>query len=318
MDERTATSVDVSAATLADDWSMLQAVTGQLNAATTREATLQAFLLPAPRREEAEVVLCTIDPDADGVPTWTTVAVVLPAAVRPARAQVGARFFLPDIAFSKVYLERPGVPVLVGSAATDPRIDPVIHGLWEKAGIRAALLISLTLRGRVVGLFSVQWGCEVDLGEREHRIYSILSRNAALLLENMVMVDRLRASLAERSSPLIPITDDILVMPLIGSIDEERRQQILETALAGTRSTAAKVTILDVTGVPSLDARAAMALTRTAQALRLLGVLPVLSGVRPEVAQALIALDVPPAGIATCGTLQAGVAYALRQLEKKL
>jgi len=312
------TSVDASAAALADDWAVLQAVTEQLNAATVREVTLQAFLLPAPRREEAEVVLCTIDPDAHGEPAWLTVAVVLPAAVRRARAHVGDRFFLPDIALSRVYLESPGVPVLIGSVARDPRIDPVMRGIWEKAGIRAALLISLTLRGRVVGLFSVQWGCEVELGERERRIYSILSRNAALLLENMVMVDRLRASLAERSSPLIPITDDILVMPLVGSIDEERRQQILETALAGTRSTAAKVTILDVTGVPALDARAAAALTRTAQALRLLGVLPVISGMRPEVARTLVALDVPLAGIATCGTLQAAVLYALQQLGKQL
>jgi len=109
-----------------------------------------------------------------------------------------------------------------------------------------------------------------------------------------------------------------LVMPLVGSIDEERRQQILETALAGTRSTAAKVTILDVTGVPALDARAAAALTRTAQALRLLGVLPVISGMRPEVARTLVALDVPLAGIATCGTLQAAVLYALQQLGKQL
>ncbi|WAS91419.1 STAS domain-containing protein [Nannocystis punicea] len=316
MDERTSGPEDASATALADDWSVLLAVTEQLNAAPFREATLQAFLLPAPRREEAEVVLGTIEPDAAGNPAWLSVAVVRPAAVRPARAQVGGRYHLPDIPFSRVYLEQPGVPVLVGSAATDPRIDPVLRDMWAAAGIKAALLIALTLRGHVVGVFSVQWGCEVQLGPREQRIYQILSRNAALLLENMVIVDRLQAALAERSTPLIPITDDILVMPLIGTLDESRRSRILEVALQGARSSAARVTIIDITGVPSLDVHAAALLTSAAQALRLLGVLPILSGVRPEVAQTLTAFGDPLTGIVTCGTLQAGVEYALRQLGK--
>lgn len=315
MAERTEHLVDTAA--LADDWATLQTVTEQLNAAQVREETLRAFLLPAPRRDEAEVVLSTIEPGPDGRPTWLAVAVVLPAKVRPVRLQVGSRYHLPDIPFSRVFLERPGVPVMVGSAATDPRVDPALREMWAKAGIKAALMTSLTLRGSVVGVFSIQWSCEVELGAREARIYGVLSRNAALLLENMVMVDRLRASLAERSSPLIPITDDVLVMPLIGTIDDQRQQQILETALHGARASAAKVTILDITGVPGLDARAAAALLRTAQALRLLGVLPVLSGVRPEVARALIAHDIPLTGVATCGTLQAGVEHALQQLGKK-
>ncbi|MDC0672787.1 STAS domain-containing protein [Nannocystis radixulma] len=316
MDERTSGPEEASATELAEDWSVLLAVTEQLNAATVREATLQAFLLPAPQREDAEVALCTIDPDAAGNPEWLTVAVVRPPAVRKSRARVGDRYHLPDIPFSRLYLEQPGVPVLVGSVATDPRLDPVLRDIWAAAGIKAALLIALTLRGRVVGLFSVQWSCEVQLGPREQRIYQILSRNAALLLENMVIVDRLQTALAERSTPLIPITDDILVMPLIGTLDESRRSRILEVALQGSRSSAARVTIIDITGVPSLDVHAAALLTSAADALRLLGVLPVLSGVRPEVARTLADLGNSLTGVVTCGTLQAGVEYALRQLGK--
>ncbi|MCY0993451.1 hypothetical protein OV203_40310 [Nannocystis sp. ILAH1] len=314
MDERSSGPEDASATALADDWSVLLAVTEQLNEATVREATLQAFLLAAPRRDEAEVVLCTVEHDAADKPEWLSVAVVRPAAVRPARAHVGGRYHLPDMPFSRVWLEQPGVPVLVGSAATDPRIDPVLRDMWAAAGIKAALMIALTLRGRVVGVFSIQWSCEVPLGPREQRIYQILSRNAALLLENMVIVDRLQAALAERSAPLIPITDDILVMPLIGTLDETRRARILEVALQG--SSAARVTIIDITGVPSLDVHAAALLTSTAQALRLLGVLPILSGVRAEVARDLMSFGDALTGIVTCGTLQAGVEYALRQLGK--
>lgn len=462
-------SVGSAATEPTDDWSLLQAVTEGLNAAPAREETLQAFLLPAPRRDQAEVVLCTVDPDTDGRPTWMSVAFVRPADGRPPRGQVGSRYFLPDMPFARLSLEHPGVPVLVESIDRDPRVDAVARSVCGALGIRALLVIALTLRGSVVGLFMVQWSCEVTLGERERRIYQILSRNAALLLENMVMVDRLRASLAEtqqqqrllatvhenvpigilcldartqrslivnraaralflgdrpgdsdadeivasvrplypgtdlpipepelpglravatgeiqgvefdvvvpggvrrsveatcvpvrsgageverlvvvlsdvtsrkhaeaererlqaeviaaqakalaeRSSPLIPITDDIVVMPLIGTIDPERGQQILEAALHGTR-VAARVTILDVTGVPHLDTRAAEMLIQTARALRLRGIQAVLSGVRPEVAQALVALDIPLTELVTCSTLQAGVEYALRRLGKLL
>ena len=121
------------------------------------------------------------------------------------------------------------------------------------------------------------------------------------------------AALVERSTPLIPIMDDVLVMPLIGVIDHDRGQGILDVALQGARDRRARVMILDITGVPSLDTQAAAVLTRTARALRLLGVVPVLSGVRPAVAQALSGLDVPLAGIVTCGSLQAGIEYALRR-----
>ena len=121
------------------------------------------------------------------------------------------------------------------------------------------------------------------------------------------------AALVERSTPLIPITDDILVMPLIGTIDRERGHGILEVALQGARERRARVTILDITGVPSIDAQAAAVLTSAAQALRLLGVVPVLSGVGPAVADALVSLDVALTGIVTCGSLQDAIQYALRR-----
>ncbi len=122
------------------------------------------------------------------------------------------------------------------------------------------------------------------------------------------------AALAERSSPIIPISDDILVLPIIGSIDEERGQQILTAILDGASQRRARVAILDITGVGTVDTRAAAALTTTARALRLLGVEPVLSGIRPDVAQTLINLGVGLAGITTCSTLQSSIQHALRRL----
>ncbi|HRI52137.1 MAG TPA: PAS domain S-box protein [Pseudomonadota bacterium] len=125
------------------------------------------------------------------------------------------------------------------------------------------------------------------------------------------------AALAERSSPLIPITDDILVLPLIGSIDAERGHQVLDTVLEGASRSQARVAIIDITGVRTVDTQAAAVLTNASQALRLLGVIPVLTGIKAEVAQTLIGLGIGLTGIVTRSTLQAGIQYALNQLGKK-
>ncbi|MDQ2997980.1 MAG: PAS domain-containing protein, partial [Chloroflexota bacterium] len=94
--------------------------------------------------------------------------------------------------------------------------------------------------------------------------------------------------LEELSTPLIPITQNVVVMPLIGSIDSRRAQQVLNTLLQGITERHARVAILDITGVPLVDTQVAGALIRAAQAAQLLGAQVVLTGIRPEVAQTLV------------------------------
>ncbi len=118
------------------------------------------------------------------------------------------------------------------------------------------------------------------------------------------------ATLAELSTPLIPISDQVLVMPLIGAIDQERAQQVLQALLHGIEHSQARVAILDITGVPVVDTQVASALVQAAQGVRLLGAQVVLTGIRPEVAQTLVGLGVDISSIITHGTLQSGIAYA--------
>jgi anti-anti-sigma factor len=125
------------------------------------------------------------------------------------------------------------------------------------------------------------------------------------------------AALAERSTPLIPITDEILVMPLVGSLDTERSQQLLDVLLTGVSKGRVRAAILDITGVRMVDTQAAGTLTQAAQALRLLGVHPVLTGIRAEVAQTLVSLGLPLTGIISLGTLQDGIAYASKLMGHK-
>jgi predicted ATPase/GAF domain-containing protein len=141
----------------------------------------------------------------------------------------------------------------------------------------------------------------------EDRVRS--EKERAALQEEIIRAQQER--LSELSTPFIPITEGIMVMPLIGTIDESRAERILETALHGAQSSRAKIVILDITGVKTVDSAIAGTLIRTASALRLLGTNVVLSGIRPEVAQMLVMLDVDLGSIVTRGNLQSAIAWAL-------
>ncbi len=121
------------------------------------------------------------------------------------------------------------------------------------------------------------------------------------------------AALQELSTPLIPISDTVLVMPLIGRIDARRANQILETLLTGIQAQQADLAIIDITGVNLVDTQVAHVLLQAARAVKLLGAQVVLTGLRPEVAQTLVSLGLDLSDIVTRGTLQSGIAYGLRQ-----
>jgi anti-anti-sigma factor len=120
------------------------------------------------------------------------------------------------------------------------------------------------------------------------------------------------AVLRELTTPLIPIADEVVVMPLVGSMDSRRAQQVIETLLSGVAELRTRVAIIDITGVPVVDTQVASALVQAAQSVRLLGAEVVLTGIRPEVAQTLVGLGLDLQTLVTRGTLQSGIAFALR------
>lgn len=127
------------------------------------------------------------------------------------------------------------------------------------------------------------------------------------------IIDTQRATLHELSTPLIPLSERIVVMPLVGAIDSARAQQIMDTLLEGTARHRSDVVILDITGVQMVDTQVANALLRAAQAVKLLGAQIILTGIRPHIAQTLVSLGIDLRGIVTRSTLQTGVAYALER-----
>jgi PAS domain S-box-containing protein len=120
------------------------------------------------------------------------------------------------------------------------------------------------------------------------------------------------ATLAELSTPLLVIADQIVLMPLIGAIDSHRAYRAMEELLQGVAANHARVVILDISGVPIVDTQVASVLIRAAQAVRLLGAQVIVTGIGPDIAQTLVSMGITLEDLVTQARLQSGVAYALK------
>ncbi len=134
-----------------------------------------------------------------------------------------------------------------------------------------------------------------------------------LRAEHEEVIQAQAASLQELSTPLLTITDGVVVMPLIGAIDSARAQQVMEALLSGVAEQHATTAILDITGVTVVDTQVADVLVRAAQATQLLSAQAIITGIRPEIAQTLIGLGVDLSSITTRSTLQSGILCAIGQ-----
>lgn len=123
--------------------------------------------------------------------------------------------------------------------------------------------------------------------------------------------ERLTTLLHELSTPIVPIYDGILVLPLIGAIDTRRANDIMERLLDGVSSYQADCVIIDITGVPMVDTSVAKHLLQTADAASLLGASVALVGIGPEIAQTITDLGIQFTNVTTLRDLQAGITFAL-------
>jgi rsbT co-antagonist protein RsbR len=139
----------------------------------------------------------------------------------------------------------------------------------------------------------------------------------ALRLQEQV-IEAQRHALQELSTPIIPVLDRIIVMPLIGSIDSLRAKDITRALLAGISQYRAKIVIVDITGVPLVDSGVADHLNKTIQAARLKGAQTIITGMSDAVAEAIIDLGIDWSGIQTLSDLQTGLMVAINTLGLKL
>jgi GAF domain-containing protein len=148
--------------------------------------------------------------------------------------------------------------------------------------------------------------------ELEQRIAAELDRE----LMHSAMMTAQTERMAELSTPILPITDEIMVMPLIGVIDERRAEQVLTTALTSVSASHASVLILDITGVRNASTEVAQTLLSAARAVSMLGAEVVISGVRAAVAHSLVDVADTMQSIVTKATLKGAVAHAMASVRR--
>ncbi len=131
-------------------------------------------------------------------------------------------------------------------------------------------------------------------------------------------IEAQRQALRELSTPIVPVLEDVLVLPLVGSIDTRRAQQIMDALLEAIGGHQAEVVIIDITGVPVVDTGVANHLLQVTRAAALLGAECVLVGIAPEVAQTVVSLGVDLSGVVTQADLQSGIEYALKRTGRRI
>jgi len=151
------------------------------------------------------------------------------------------------------------------------------------------------------------------------QIYTILNQ-ARTILYNVFTAAReeiIRAqtiAIQELSVPIVPIYHGVLVLPLVGQIDNQRANAIMQNLLEAVAQQEAMIVLLDITGVPLVDTATSNHLIQAMRALRLLGTEAVLVGISPEIAQTIVQLGIDLCRVTTLSNLEAGLAYALQQL----
>jgi len=129
---------------------------------------------------------------------------------------------------------------------------------------------------------------------------------------------RQQQELLELSTPVVKLWDGILALPLIGTLDSERTQVVMETLLQALVETGSTIAIIDITGVPTVDTRVAQHLIQTVSAARLMGADCLISGIRPQIAQTIVHLGVTLPDVVTKATLADAFVVALDRLGRQV
>jgi len=132
------------------------------------------------------------------------------------------------------------------------------------------------------------------------------------------IIARQQHELLELSTPVVKLWDGILALPLIGTLDSERTQIVMESLLQQIVETGASIAIIDITGVPTVDTLVAQHLLKTVAAGRLMGADCIISGIRPQIAATIVHLGVDLSAVITKASLADAFALALGRLGLKV
>jgi rsbT co-antagonist protein RsbR len=128
------------------------------------------------------------------------------------------------------------------------------------------------------------------------------------------LIHRQQQENLELSTPVVKLFDELIALPLIGTLDSARTQVVMENLLNNIVSTSAAIAIIDITGVPTVDTQVAQHLLKTVAAARLMGADCIISGLRPQIAQTIVHLGVDLQNVTTKATLADALKLALQRM----
>ena len=170
---------------------------------------------------------------------------------------------------------------------------PVIERLKGRLADNPDKLISeVLLVSKAIDAFAI-YSAEVFIREREE------------------VIERQREEMIELSTPVVELWDKVLTLPLIGTLDSLRAQEVMENLLEAIVQYQAEVVIVDITGVRTVDTQVAQHLLRTAAAVRLMGARCIISGISPKIAQTMVQLGVDVGEVQTRSSIRSALTDAL-------
>lgn len=187
----------------------------------------------------------------------------------------------------------------------------VLAQLYSKVGIEQAVFLGaynqlLASLEKVAG--------EQFVALRKIAFFDLALISDVLVHERERVIRMQSEAIKELSTPVLQLRDRMLLMPIIGIVDTHRAQLIMENLLGDIRAKRARVVVMDVTGVSTIDSGVANHLLRTIAAARLMGANVIVTGISSDVATALVALGIALDEIRTVGDLQSGIEEAERLL----
>lgn len=127
------------------------------------------------------------------------------------------------------------------------------------------------------------------------------------------VIRRQQEEMLELSTPVVQLWDGIVALPLIGTLDSARTSVVMESLLQTVIETRSEIAIIDITGVPTVDTLVAQHLLKTVAAARLMGVECIISGIRPQIAQTMVHLQIDLSTVITKATMADALRIALRR-----
>lgn len=132
------------------------------------------------------------------------------------------------------------------------------------------------------------------------------------------IIQRQSEEILELATPVVKVWDSILMVPLIGTLDSNRTQMVMESLLQRIVDTTSRIAIIDITGVPTVDTLTAQHLLKTVTAARLMGSECIISGIRPNIAQTIVHLGVTLGDVVTKSTMAEALAEAFKKINIKV